>query len=94
MVVMVTQIARDYSVETRIRQAIDTHLEAGVIPRTVVVNFQTLEALVNELEGTKYDNAYFWTSVHYVGSSSAQSFLGLPILVKDFIADWEVVIGV
>lgn len=88
---LVIDLAPDISVETRIRQAIDTHLEAGIIPRTVVINFKTMEALVQEMEGITYDNTYFWMASMGKGS---YNFLGLPILVKDFIPDREVVIGV
>lgn len=90
---LVIEMAHDYSLETRIRCAIETHREAGEEPRTLVMNTNTWLQLVGEIEGTKFDTDYYWTPAAGAGSK-VTFFKGIPILLKDFVADMEVLVGV
>lgn len=90
---LVIGMAHDYSLETRIRCAIETHLEAGVEPRTLVMNPETWHRLLLEFEGVKIGTDYYWAPAAGAGSN-VTFFLGIPILIKDFVADMEVIVGV
>lgn len=90
---LVIGMAHDYSLETRIRCAIQAHTEAGETPRTLVMNKGTWLQLVSEFEGTTFDTDYYWLPAAGSGSSIS-FFLGIPILLKDFVADMEVLVGV
>lgn len=91
-------MAADFSVETRIRRMLQAHWEAGDKPRTLVMNIHTWHALVDELDGRMYQN-YFWTPLDFVKSApdperNTTTFLGLPILIKNFLPTPEVIVGV
>lgn len=91
-------MAHDFSVETRIRVLIDAHFESGDRPRTLVMNMGTWRQLVLELEGKGYHGGYFWTpqpeGQMMNPVESITTFLGIPILIKDFLPDQEVIVGV
>ena len=91
---MVIGMAADYSLETRIRRLLDGHREAGAEPRTLVMNAGTWRTLLAELDGYAYHDGYFWLPDHQMVGSPASAFLGVPILIKPFIADMEVIVGV
>lgn len=94
---LVLDMAADYALETRIRRLIDDHLEAGATPRTLVMNVETWYRLVYELEGRGYRSGYFWTPQPegtVLNPEHVTTFMGLPILIKDFLPDLEVIIGV
>ena len=87
---LVIDLAHDYSLETRIRRLLEEHLETGDTPRTLVMSSETWQTLVSELSGRSYSQGYFWTPQ----GNSMSFFRGLPILIKDFIAEGEVIVGV
>lgn len=95
---LTVDLAHDYALETRIRRLIADHRQAGERPRTLVMNTETWYRLLWELDGKGYSKGYFWTPqpegavpdpVNHISS-----FTGLPILIKDFLPDLEVIIGV
>ena len=88
---LVIGLANDYSLETRIRRLIEAHQADGDEPRTLVMNVATWKLLVAELHGRSYTDAYFWAPVQ---ENSVTFFRGIPILIKDFVADSEVIVGV
>lgn len=91
----VIDMAYDYSIETRIRFLLDSHVAAGEKPRTIVMNTTTWKQLV--WEAGSYRGGYFWTSQSegtLLDPEAPSSFRGIPILVKDFVSDQEVFIGV
>lgn len=59
------------------------------------MNAKTWHHLVGELAGRTYSDAYFWTP-RYDGPSveAVTSFYGVPILIKNFIADDDILVGV
>lgn len=87
------ELAYDHSLETRIRRLIEVHREGGDEPRTLVMNTGTWHALVDELEGRTYNHSYYWYPTAK-GDDKISFFLGVPILLKDFVADMEVLVGV
>lgn len=89
-ILLVIDMAHTYTLETRIRCQIETHRLAGVEPQTLVMNFGTMNQLLSELDGHKYAMNYFWIPAQ----GDVMRFHGLPILVKDYVADMEVLIGV
>lgn len=91
-ITLVIELAHDHSLETRIRCAIEAHQEAGEEPRTLVMNADTWHQLMSEVEGFKYGVDYYWAPK--VGESEITFFHGIPILIKDFVADMEVLVGV
>jgi len=72
----------------RIYQAINIHREAGVEPRTVVVNNHTLWAMIRE-SSVPYADSMLW-----IQEPAKLRFLGLGVEVRDFMPDGEVIIGV
>lgn len=86
------EMAHDYSLETRIRCQLETHLAAGDEPRTLVMNSETWHLLLDELEGVAYGTSYYWAPI--TGDNPVPFFKGIPILIKDFVADMEVLVGV
>lgn len=91
-------MAADYALETRVRRLIEAHFASGTPPRTLVMNIETWHRLHWELDGKGFSNGYFWTP-QPEGSiadprNHISSFLGLPILIKDFLPDLEVIVGV
>ena len=91
-------MAADHAIETRIRRLSDAHLVDGITPRTLVMNADTWKRLVWEVSGTGFRDGYFWTPQPEGTVADPKnwisSFLGLPILIKDFMPDLEVIIGV
>ena len=91
-------MAHDFALETRIRCLIDAHWESGTAPRTLVMNMETFYRFMIELDGKGYRQGYFWTPQPEGTVLNARdnicTFLGLPILIKDFLPDLEVVVGV
>ncbi len=85
-------MAHDYSLETRIRRLISDHMEAGAQPRTLVMNAGTWRTLVFEVAG--YSGGYFWSPTKQPSEDDVTTFMGVPILVKEFMPDMEVVVGV
>lgn len=88
---LVIGLAHDYSIETRVRRLIEAHESDGDTPRTLVMNVVTWRQLVFELEGRQFTDAYFWAPVK---EGALTFFRGIPILIKDFVADQEVLVGV
>ena len=86
------EMAHDFSLETRIRRLIFAHYEAGAQPRTLVMGPETWRTLVTEVYG--YSQGYFWSPTNPPDGDHVSTFMGLPILVKDFMPDMEVVVGV
>jgi len=94
---LVISMAHDHSLETRIRCLIEAHRAADEVPKTLVMNRSTWHDLVDELQGTTYDNGYFWTpSYKNVGDpmDTVSFFQAIPILIKDFVADQDVIVGI
>jgi hypothetical protein len=90
-------LAHDYSLETRIRRLIESHQLAGASPSALVMNTLTWRHLVTEMNGRGYAGGYFWTSAiegAKLKPTDNFAFLGIPILIKEFIPDDEVIIGV
>lgn len=91
-------MAVDFSLETRIRRLIEDHTAVGVNPRTLVMNRGTWNRLVQELDGRGYRGGYFWTpqpeGVLMDPDQHVTTFRGLPILIKNFLPDQEVIVGV
>jgi len=87
---LVIGLAHDYSVETRIRRLIESHTVDGLTPRTLVMSTETWHALVEELNGRKFGNGYYWSPA----SSDITFFRGLPILIKDYVAEGDILVGV
>jgi len=83
-------MAHDYSIETRLRRLIESHELAGSVPRTIVMNAMTWRALLDELEGRLVYNGYWYRPK----GTDLSFFLGVPILIKDFVANEEILIGV
>lgn len=95
---LVIEMAHDYSIETRIRCLLESHQAAGEQPRTLVMNAITWKQLMWELNGRGYRDGYFWTP-QPEGSVldpdyGITAFLGIPILIKEFLPDQEVIVGV
>lgn len=97
-VLLVIDLANDYSIETRVRHLIEAHERAGDKPRTLVMNKGTWRRLVDESGGESFKNGYFWTPQKEGTVADPERFIttyrGLPVLVKAFVADQEVLIGV
>lgn len=96
-IALVIAMARDFSIETRIRRLLHEHEAAGDRPRTLVMNVKTWHQLVSELEDRTYSGSYFWspnTGVPMAPAESVTSFYGLPILIKEYIADELILVGV
>jgi hypothetical protein len=96
---LVISMAHDHSLETRIRCLIASHRAADEVPKTLVMNRSTWHDLVDELDGVTYDTGYFWTpsfkNVNENESMDTISFYqGIPILIKDFVADSDVIVGI
>lgn len=87
---LVIELAHEYSLETRIRRLIASHEETGDEVRTLVMNADTWIRLVEELEGRTYTQQYYW----HPTQSDISFFRGVPILIKEFMADMEVIAGV
>lgn len=83
-------LAHDYSIETRLRRLIESHTAAGTEPRTIVMNTETWHALCDELQGRSYTNGYWFAPK----SGPISFFCGVPVLIKDFVANEEILIGV
>lgn len=95
VVALTIALAHDYAIETRIRRLLEAHQAAGDEPRTLVMSTETWHELIEELEGTRIDKGYFWAP----GSGgrvldSVSFFKGIPILIKDFVAYGEILVGV
>lgn len=93
---LTVEMAHDYALETRIRCLVDQYAAAGDQIRTLVMNADTWKRLV--WEAGSYRNGLFWTPAPQ-GSlpdpdSYVTTYLGIPILVKEFMPDMEVVVGV
>lgn len=94
---LTVDMAHDFALETRIRRLIDAHFAGGDKPRTLVMNVETWHRLLWELDGKGYIDGYFWTPQPkgaIADPSQVTTFLGLPILIKDFMPDLEVIVGV
>lgn len=93
---LVIEMAHDYSIETRVRCLLESHMVEGTQPRTLVMNETTWRQLLWELKGRSYRDGYFWTPQQGGGPDPGMvtAFLGVPILIKDFMADQEVIVGV
>lgn len=94
----IIEMATLYSMETRIRRLMNEHYEAGASPRTLVMNMVTWRRLVQELDGRGYRDGLFWTP-QAEGSlldpvENTHAYMGVPILIKDFLPDMEIIIGV
>lgn len=91
---LVIGLAYDHSLETRIRVLIAEHRSAGDEPRTLVMNTATWHLLRDEIATVSNWNtqSYFWVPNQDEGMVTF--FHGVPILIKDFIADMEVIVGV
>jgi hypothetical protein len=90
-------LAHDYALETRIRRLLSDHQQAGDQPRTLVMNTETWHRLLWELDGKGYSKGYFWTPQpegSIADPKQVTSFYRLPILIKDFLPDLEVIVGV
>ena len=91
-------MAHDFALETRIRRLLDAHLANGDVPRTLVMSRTTWKRLVWELDGRGYKNGYFWSpqpeGAIMDPENHVTTFKGLPILIKDFLPESEVIIGV
>lgn len=88
---LVIGLAHDYSLETRVRRLIESYRESGAEPRTLVMNVETWHSLVEELHGRTYGDGYFFVPQ---GEGAVTFFRGVPILIKDFVAYSEVLVGV
>lgn len=77
------------TVSQRVDQAINVHLEAGVEPKTVVLSPATLSAWMKEVDPTK-EISWTW----FVDPTTRTQYKGIPVELRDFIADGEVIIGV
>lgn len=88
---LVIGLAHDYSIETRVRRLIEAHEADGAMPRTLVMNIVTWRRLCFELEGRSIAGAYWWAPAQ---DGALTFFRGIPILIKDFVADQEVLVGV
>lgn len=91
-------MANDFSIETRLRRLLDSHWEVGAVPRTLVMNHQTWKQLMFELHGRGYRNGLFWTpqpeGTVLDPIQNICTYYGLPVLIKDFLPDEEIIIGV
>lgn len=98
LIELTIDMAIDYALETRIRRLLLDHIQAGEVPRTLVMNTETWYRLLWELDGRGYSKGYFWTPQPEGSTPDPKnhisSFRGLPILIKDFLPDLEVIIGV
>jgi hypothetical protein len=87
-------MAADFSIETRIRRLIRAHWEAGDTPRTLVMSLETWAGLIGELDGRLY-GGYYWTPTPpSTADKQTHTFMGLPILIKNFLPVSEVIVGV
>lgn len=87
------ELAYEYSLETRIRRLLAEHYKAGYEPRTLVMNERTWHNFVIEVEG--FRGGYLWSPPgHYAHQDVVSTYRGIPILVKAFVADQEVLVGV
>jgi hypothetical protein len=86
---LVIDLARDHSIETRVRVLVDAHVAAGSPPRMLVMNAGTWDQLRWEI-GDPAIASYLWIPA----KEGVPFFLGVPILVKDYVADMEVIVGV
>lgn len=95
---LTVDMAHDYALETRIRRLIEAHWASHEKPRTLVMNTETWHRLLWELDGKGFDSGYFWTPQPEGDIANPKkhisSYLGLPILIKDFLPDLEVIVGV
>lgn len=95
---IVIELAHDYSLETRIRRLITDHQAGGDQARTLVMNIATWRMLVDEMSGEWFSKGHFWTPQAEGSTPDPENFIssfrGLPILIKDFVADQEVIVGV
>jgi hypothetical protein len=95
---LVIDMAHDYALETRIRSLINEHQKHGADPRTLVMNVKTWKQLVWEIGGRGYKDGYFWTpqpeATLLDPNYGVTTYLGIPILIKDFVADLDVIVGV
>lgn len=93
---LVIGMARDYSLETRIRVLVDAHRVIGEEPRTLVMNAATWHLLRAEIAAISNWNtqSYFWVGNNPKSPEEVTFFKGIPILLKDFVADMEVIVGV
>lgn len=77
---------------------LDEHRRAGTKPRTLVMNVDTFKQLIWEVDGRWFKDGYLWWPNDQEGKSvttdSTATFYGIPVLVKDFIPDHEVIVGV
>lgn len=61
------------------------------------MNAPTWFRLVEELDGRGFRAGYFWSPQsegEVLDPGHVTTFMGLPILIKDFLPDLEVIIGV
>lgn len=95
---LTVDMAHDYALETRIRRLIEAHWASRETPRTLVMNVETWHRLMWELDGRGFRSGVFWTpqpeGTAADPSHHITTYLGLPILVKDFMPDLEVIVGV
>ena len=76
------------TITQRARQVIDIHVDAGIMPASLVMNTKTLVSFVTEHETTYY----WWPRLN--SQSLEYQFLGIPIVVRNFLPDGEVIAGV
>ena len=100
-IALVIALAHDHSIETRIRCLVAAHQADGDQPRTLVMNAMTWVSLAEELEGCSFTQDYFWIPGKKSGKArpladpnAVTFYLGMPILIKEFVADMEILVGV
>jgi hypothetical protein len=94
----VISMAYDFSIETRLRRLIESHWQAGDKPRTLVMNHETWKQLMWELDGRGFRYGLYWTpqpeGAVMDPSANISTYLGLPILIKDFLPNEEIIVGI
>jgi hypothetical protein len=94
VVALTVALAKDFALETRIRRLIVEHQAAGSEPRTLVMSKNTWHELMEELKGRTFDSGYYWVPTNTMDSDPVPFFHGVPILIKEYVAYGEVLVGV